>query len=179
MSKIQTLSFWFLCGLLWQILSSLTVKTFGFEYPLYVSLILREMDWLVIRRQIWSTPVHLVQVTIILLSLNMPNLGSDYSSYHKCKITKYAAENQFNLNIEFIRGVYFMKETHNQISNTQKHAVYPNGSVTYYHSFFNSGYKFESSGISSTFRHPKTCWQRTAPRMAGIRVSPMIWPIGN
>lgn len=54
MSKIQTLSFWFLCGLLWQILSSLTVKTFGFEYPLYVSLILREMDWLVIRRQIWS-----------------------------------------------------------------------------------------------------------------------------
>lgn len=137
MSKIQTLSFWFLCGLLWQILSSLTVKTFGFEYPLYVSLILREMDWLVIRRQIWSTPVHLVQVTIILLSLNMPNLGSDYSSYRKCKIIKYAAENQFNLNIEFIRGVYkiFMKETHNQISNTQKHAVYPNGSVTYYHSF--------------------------------------------
>lgn len=36
----------------------------------------------------------------------MPNLGSDYSSYHKCKIIKYAAENQFNLNIEFIRGVY-------------------------------------------------------------------------
>lgn len=118
---------------------SLTVKTFGFEYPLYVSLTLtlREMDWLVIRRQIWSTPVHLVQVTIILLSFNMPNLGSDYSSYHKCKIIKYAAENQFNLNIEFIEGVYknFMKETHNQISNTQKHAVYPNGSVTYYHSF--------------------------------------------
>lgn len=134
--------------------------------------------------QNWSTPVHLVQVTIILLSFNMPNLGSDYCSYHKCKIIKYAAENQFNLNIEFIEGVYiiFKKETHNRISNTQTHAVYPNGSVTYYHSFtliFNSDYKFESSGISYTFRHPKTCWQRSAPRMAGIRVSPMIWPIGN
>lgn len=139
MSKIQTLSFWFLCGLLWQILSSLTVKTFGFEYPLCVL----DIAWNGLARnqtytsQIWSTPVHLVQVTFILLSFNMPNLGSDYSSYHKCKIMKYAAENQFNLNIEFIEGGYkiFMKETHNQISNTQKHAVYPNGSVTYYHSF--------------------------------------------
>lgn len=133
--------------------------------------------------QNWSTPVHLVQVTIVLFSFNMPNLGSDYSSYHKCKIIKYAAENQFNLNIEFIEGVYIiLLKKHTIRFQTLKHAVYPNGSVTYYYSFtliFNSDYKFESSVISYTFRHPKTCWQRSAPRMAGIRLSPMIWPIGN